>query len=1377
MSSIGGTLQRYQEWALPFLRNQISQNDLIMRVFVVAGANISEYTAASRQTILFAGRQKLEMKPQLQPEHCIHECVHQTWQNQRCVAPGYGKQFPRIKPALQESDCGTSGKVLDNNRLQKCCGVKNKATTPQPNKQGPCSTTAPAKASSMCTGGGERPEMKRPAQCFFCQAQAPVFVPNAFASSYTAPCAICRRYACAVCCEWELQKPYCTWCAQSTPHASVTALQAAARVRATAKRYQFWQESPDWMDYLEFVSLASLVQTAVPSHPPLRSSQPELVFDPKDMFEALLISKVQDTHRVKMLLEQNWVPEWDGWMELAVLPSEKKCVELVQRFLTVALANEQDRAQSNERRLQELEVHGWKLTQASPHGVNNCLIDSLLLGLLSLKILQLPGDVSTRRTVCAACRAYLVTQYGGSMGTFLDAHYDVVRILFFFLQITWQRSVQIKIHVHDRLNHGDFAADLHDELNAIVYEGMIPNRPVARHELHIFNHTDEVGAGYHFDLLWPPEMARVDMQRDGPEPATDGGDLSLVLRLGQNCLHEIGMQTTLIETLCASNLRRKYVAENVRLEESTMAQSMDTRAIVRQSLDALLESENSMPPTDADGLAMMKAAGFVRRRALAHGDNNSLIDALMLSLVALGLGVNEQNSSIEGRAKLAKVCRETLMDQRSRWETVQPSPTTEFDWWRDSPAILEYLMGLHDGRSAYNFVVHCADRHLLQAVTPKFNGTMTTPNSGGHRVDLYLYVHTTLTGREWHYDALIRTTQATAQHQSGEEGDADKKNPSQDAVPGHAGQYQTRRGGRNGNNMPSGDHAQERQVTLEVSADAGDSLATEILRHVPAASQVDGIEQTGTARGLQDTQDVMLQVLPSCPSPTAEPNHDHTSGIAALAGESDVGSHLQNFLNARSQTPIQVCPADVTLLRAKWNNMADVGAQVQIWLGASLMAFEPTRKNAHVLAKQWMRYYAACTKLTACPRKVTEPEADNKEMSPRQHTLSHRDPAGEDVAAATTMQEQMAADRARNKRLPPAKSSPKQKAAKQTALAADAAQNQTMTQTYAEAKKGFAKRVDEKLQGHTRPAPKRRYTKKAPQDMEDAVENGEPLERDEYALALWARAHGNPDPRADKEAAIRRLAELMRPQPTLPHGMETSDPAFDLPNWHCAFKDCPFEGETYADLIEHVLHQHATALRQVTDLNLPPLTWEEAGMDAYRAAISSACQDAAPLAHAAIDRRCLRQFQAAKDGDNIGAAICFVCAQRFPYVDTRQRTQGNRIQWRRLVNAKTDEFLNLPRAQVEEWFGYDAYWRNYAAQHEPEAQAQLEDELREWQTTIQFTTGPPFALYVVRRTKFAGCDVHLIPRAQCVKHPCVSFVGMVSRKKTRCPLQRSQTIC
>ena len=109
--------------------------------------------------------------------------------------------------------------------------------------------------------------------------------------------------------------------------------------------------------------------------------------------------------------------------------------------------------------------------------------------------------------------------------------------------------------------------------------------------------------------------------------------------------------------------------------------------------------------------------------------------------------------------------------------------------------------------------------------------------------------------------------------------------------------------------------------------------------------------------------------------------------------------------------------------------------------------------------------------------------------------------------------------------------------------------------------------------------------------------------------------------------------------------------------------------------------------------------------------------------------------------------ITHVCAQRFPYVDTQQHTQGNRIQWRRLVNAKTGEYLNLPRAQVEEWFGYDAYWRNYAAQHEPEAQAQLEDELQEWQTTIQFTAGAPLRIICCPEDKV--CRMRCPPDTSC----------------------------
>ena len=945
--------------------------------------------------------------------------------------------------------------------------------------------------------------------------------------------------------------------------------------------------------------------------------------------------------------------------------------------------------------------------------------------------------------------------------------------------------------MHDRLNHDDIAADLHEELNALVYEGMLPNRPVANHELHIFNHTDDVGAGYHFDLLWPPEMARAGVEGQNPEPVTEGGDLSLVLRLGQNCLHEIGMQTTLVETLCASNLRRKYVAENVRLEESTIVQSMETRAIVRQSLDALLESENSMPPTDADGLAMMKAAGFVRRRALAHGDNNSLIDALMLNLLALGLGVNEQNSSIEGRAKLAKVCRETLMDQRSRWETVQPSPTTELDWWRDSPAILSYLMGLHDGRSAYNFVVHCADRHLLQAVAPKFNCATTTPNSGGHRVDLYLYAHTTLTGREWHYDALVRTTQATAQHQSGEEGDADKKNPSQDVAPGHAAQYQTRRGERNGNNTPSGTHAQERQVSLEVSADAGNDCLAKVINkqpvpgartgqklsnatdsdinqcseapielpisrsptdaptfeaivqqpqwkdpqhvegescpHLATLRPTEGGDQMDVALRVKNKQDLPLPALVSQVDPATNPQQDRSTATAEAATAVDGGdlrTCLQMFLTSRSQASIRVSEPDVNLLRAKWNNMAEVGAQLQVWLGASVQYFEPTRKNAQLLAKQWMRFYTAYTHSPKPPEKETRTKRPHQNGD-NAHLLNDETPA--------TPQKDAAASCPRNKRPRRTCANIRSKDPKmQRSRATDAAEA-----------------GDGSIPSHARPAPKRRYTKKAPQDPEEMDENATALEQDEYWLGTWARQHGNPDPRAEKEEAIKCLASMLRPQPMLPHGMEASAPAFDLPNWHCAFKDCTFDAETYAELTDHLLHQHVAALRQVTDLKLPPVAWEQAGMEAYRTAISQVCQEGAPLAHAAIDRRCLRQFQEAKDGDGVGAAICFVCARRFPYVDTQQHPHGNMIQWRRLLNAKTHEFLNLSQAQAAEWFGYDAYTRNYAAQHEGEALEQLENELGEWQTILQFASGARLRLICCPEDKL--CSKRCPPETTCPK--------------------------
>ena len=389
-------------------------------------------------------------------------------------------------------------------------------------------------------------------------------------------------------------------------------------------------------------------------------------------------------------------------------------------------------------------------------------------------------------------------------------------------------------------------------------------------------------------------------------------------------------------------------------------------------------------------------------------------------------------------------------------------------------------------------------------------------------------------------------------------------------------------------------------------------------------------------------------------------------------------------------------------------------------------SFEPTRKNAQLLAKQWMRFYAVCSQSPERPHHVTELEKEIHKKGSRQSDDSGG-PKSEDAETPITTQKQDAANGVANKRPLPTRSSPKLKVAK----------HEAPSQTHDEAK-DVAKPVGQNVQSHAWPTPKRRYSQKAPQDLEESVENVKPLEQDEYWLATWRREHGNPDPRAEREAAIKRLSGLLRPLPALPHGMEASDPAFDLPNWHCAFKDCEFEAETYAELTNHILHQHITALRQVTDLKLPPLAWEEAGMEAYRAAISYVCQEGAPLAHPAIDRRCLRLFQEAKDGDSVGAAICFVCARRFPYVDAHLHEPRNKIRWRRLLNAKTGEFLNLPRAQVAEWFGYEAYWRNYAAQHEPEAQAQLQDELLDWQTTVYFADGESLRLICCAEDKLCS---------------------------------------
>ena len=89
---------------------------------------------------------------------------------------------------------------------------------------------------------------------------------------------------------------------------------------------------------------------------------------------------------------------------------------------------------------------------------------------------------------------------------------------------------------------------------------------------------------------------------------------------------------------------------------------------------------------------------------------------------------------------------------------------------------------------------------------------------------------------------------------------------------------------------------------------------------------------------------------------------------------------------------------------------------------------------------------------------------------------------------------------------------------------------------------------------------------------------------DIYPLRLWKPSQGNKDPRAAYDSAMQDVTALLSDKPTLPERLRAAtDPemAYDLPDYHCAFRSCGFECATLAVLAEHVAQHHATALHDL----------------------------------------------------------------------------------------------------------------------------------------------------------------------------------------------------
>jgi hypothetical protein len=141
---------------------------------------------------------------------------------------------------------------------------------------------------------------------------------------------------------------------------------------------------------------------------------------------------LQDEEQVTAVLNQSWVDAWDGWEELHADGSDGVAIDVAKRLLEIAGANAPVKMVTNAHRLQELAARDLHLRVASSHGVNNCLIDALLLGLMLKGLSPRDYTMAERQALCATCREDLHLQHGVPLGVYLDGHRDTPRILDFF---------------------------------------------------------------------------------------------------------------------------------------------------------------------------------------------------------------------------------------------------------------------------------------------------------------------------------------------------------------------------------------------------------------------------------------------------------------------------------------------------------------------------------------------------------------------------------------------------------------------------------------------------------------------------------------------------------------------------------------------------------------------------------------------------------------------------------------------------------------------------------------------------------------------------------------------------------------------------------
>ena len=151
-----------------------------------------------------------------------------------------------------------------------------------------------------------------------------------------------------------------------------------------------------------------------------------------------------------------------------------------------------------------LSNHGLRVMPSLTHGVNNCLIDSVLQSLHHAGMLQADLSVQCRKTVCRDTRAYLVDNHGCSLLAYL-AHDQALPWIFDFLRSQrptlfvdegLAERLAVTVTVLDRFS---CRAEL-EECEAVLLPAISSeNKVELQIQLYACTHAD--GVGYHYEWV------------------------------------------------------------------------------------------------------------------------------------------------------------------------------------------------------------------------------------------------------------------------------------------------------------------------------------------------------------------------------------------------------------------------------------------------------------------------------------------------------------------------------------------------------------------------------------------------------------------------------------------------------------------------------------------------------------------------------------------------------------------------------------------------------------------------------------------------------------------------------------------------------------